>query len=178
AFQASRSCWSKIAKGMPAEIRQNHPFCCDFSAESVRLSSNRDRLRHDSYQRRANATPRPYVIPASMIPTIVISAPLAHQDRVATSAFEAPTTKCAAVLMTNDAMTAGMPTAKKNGMIGMKPPTAVETLAESVERHGFGNVSSLRPSSSCVSARRNCFGSFEICSAMRRDSSAENPLSW
>src|SRR5437667_11443442 len=98
--------------------------------------------------RDAKATPRPYVIAASSMPTTVISAPLAHQDRVVTSAFEAPTAKCAAVLTTNEAMTAGMPTAKKNGMIGMKPPIAVETLAESVERHGLGNVSSLRPSSS------------------------------
>src|SRR5712691_9027453 len=47
AFQASRSCWPKIAKGMPAEIRQNHLFCGNFSVERVRLSSNRDRLRHD-----------------------------------------------------------------------------------------------------------------------------------
>ena len=40
--------------------------------------------------------------------------------------------------MTNDAITAGMPTVKKNGMIGMKPPMAVETLAESVERQRVG----------------------------------------
>ena len=43
--------------------------------------------------------------------------------------------KCAIVLMMNDAMTAGMPTAKKNGMIGMKPPIAVEIDADTVERY-------------------------------------------
>ena len=40
--------------------------------------------------------------------------------------------------MTNEAITAGMPTVKKNGMIGTNPPIAVETLAEIVDRHGFG----------------------------------------
>ena len=42
----------------------------------------------------------------------------------------------------------------------MKPPMAVETLAETVDRHGLGKVSSDSPSSSCTSVRRNCFGSF------------------
>src|SRR5437868_4369765 len=96
---------------------------------------------------------------ASTIPTIVISAPLAHHDRVVTSDFPAPTAKCAAVLITNDATTAGIPTVKKNGTIGMKPPTAVESVADTVDRQGFGNVSSERPSSSCTSVLRNCFGS-------------------
>ena len=77
------------------------------------------------------------MIAASRMPTIVISAPLAHQDRVVTSAFDAPTTKCAIVLMTNDAITAGIPTVKKNGMMGMKPPMAVDTVADSVDRHGW-----------------------------------------
>src|SRR5471032_776922 len=95
----------------------------------------------------ANARPSPYVIAASRMPTIVISAPLAHHDRVVTSAFDAPTAKWASVLMMNDAITAGMPTVKKNGMIGMKPPTAVDRLAVPIERHGLGNVSALRPSS-------------------------------
>src|SRR5437667_4704285 len=96
---------------------------------------------------------------ASRMPTIVISAPLAHHDRVVTSDFAAPTAKCAIVLMMNDAMTAGMPTVKKNGTIGMKPPTAVETLADTVERQGLGKFSSDSPSSSCTSVRRNCLGS-------------------
>src|SRR5437870_3913365 len=71
---------------------------------------------------------------ASMTPTMVISAPLAHHERVVTSDFAAPTAKCAAVLIMNDAITAGMPTAKTNGMIGTKPPTAVDTLADSGAR--------------------------------------------
>src|SRR5262245_20860354 len=95
---------------------------------------------------------------ASMMPTAVISAPLAHQERVVTSDFAAPTAKWAAVLITNDAMTAGMPTVKENGMIGTNPPMAVDNVADSVERQGFGNVSSDSPSSSWTSARRNCFG--------------------
>ena len=85
---------------------------------------------------------------ASKTPTTVISVPLAHQGRVVTSAFEAPTAKCAMVLITKDATTAGIPTVKKKGMIGMKPPIAVETMAETVDRHGLGNVSSDNPSSS------------------------------
>src|SRR5262245_8348074 len=103
-----------------------------------------------------------------MTPTIVISAPLAHQERVVTSDFAAPTAKCAAVLITTEATTAGIPTVKKNGTIGTKPPTAVERLADNVERHGLGNVSSESPSSSCASARRNCFGFFWSRSAMAR----------
>ena len=81
------------------------------------------------------------MIAASRMPTAVISRPVAHHGRVVTSAFDAPTTKWAAVLMMNEAITAGMPTVKKNGTIGMKPPTAVEMLADTVERHGFGKVS-------------------------------------
>src|SRR5258705_10865646 len=107
----------------------------------------------------AIATPRPYVIAASRMPTRVISVPLAHQLRVVMSALDAPTAKCASVLMMKDAMTAGMPTVKKNGMMGMNPPIAVETEADSVERHGLGNDSSETPSSPCTNAQRNCFGS-------------------
>ena len=104
---------------------------------------------------------------------MVISRLLAHQDRAVTSDLDAPTTKWAIALMTvKDAMTAGMPTAKKNGMMGMKPPMAVDTLADSVDRHGLGNPSSFRPSSSWTSVRRNCFGSFCRRSASDRDSSA------
>src|SRR5262245_40072144 len=93
----------------------------------------------------ANDSPRPYVIAASRMPTTGVSSPLAQDGRVVTSAFEAPTAKCAIVLMMNDAMTAGMPTAKKNGTIGMKPPTAVEAAAEIVDLNGLGNVSSDNP---------------------------------
>ena len=52
------------------------------------------------------------------MPTIVISKPVAHQGRMVTSAFDAPTTKWAAVLMMNEAITAGMRTVKKNGTMG------------------------------------------------------------
>ena len=81
------------------------------------------------------------MIAASITPTAVISAPLAHHDRVVTSDFAAPTTKWAPVLMMNDATTAGMPTVKKNGMIGTNPPIAVDSVADSVDRQGLGNVS-------------------------------------
>src|SRR4026209_2835145 len=74
------------------------------------------------------------------MPTMVISVPLAHHERVVTSAFDAPTAKCASVLTTNEAITAGIPTAKKKGMIGMNPPNAVETDAESGRRQGHGTV--------------------------------------
>ena len=90
-----------------------------------------------------------------MTPTIVISKPLAHHERVVTSDLDAPTTKCASVLMTNEAITAGMPTVKKKGIIGMNPPIAVDTAADTVERHGLGNDSSDKPSSSWTSVRRN-----------------------
>ncbi len=70
-------------------------------------------------------SPTPYVIAASTMPTTVISSPVAHHGRIVTRALDAPTAKCATVLMMNDAITAGMPTVKKKGMIGMNPPTAV-----------------------------------------------------
>ena len=88
------------------------------------------------------------MIAASTMPTTVISAPLAHHGRVVTSAFDAPTRKWATVLITKEATTAGIPTVKKNGTIGMKPPIAVDTAAEIVERIGFGKFSSDSPSSS------------------------------
>src|ERR1051326_3951520 len=59
------------------------------------------------------------------MPTIVISKPDAHQERIVMSDLTAPTAKCARMLMTNAAMTAGNPLMKKKGMIGMKAPTAV-----------------------------------------------------
>jgi hypothetical protein len=60
----------------------------------------------------------------------------------------------------------------------MNPPIAVESVADTVERHGLGKFSSDRPSSSWTSVRRNCLGSFWIRSAIIRASSAENPFSW
>ena len=113
-----------------------------------------------------------------MMPTTVISNPLAHHGRVVTRALDAPTAKCAIVLITNDAITAGIPTVKKKGTIGMKPPIAVDTDADNVERHGLGKVSSDSPSSSWTSVRRNCFGSFCSRSASACASSGENPYNW
>src|SRR3977135_3996533 len=107
----------------------------------------------------AHRTPKPYVTAASTTPTMVISAPVAHQGRAVTSAFDAPTAKCAIVLMMKDATTAGIPTVKKNGMIGIKPPMAVETLADNVERQGLGKFSSESPSPSCTRAGENRFRS-------------------
>ena len=54
------------------------------------------------------------------------------------SDFTAPTAKCARMLIANDAMTASMPLMKKNGMIGMKAPIAVETAAEIDDFHWLG----------------------------------------
>src|SRR5881394_1049277 len=96
--------------------------------------------REDSYRAVgpyvARATPRPYVTAASRTPTMVISAPLAYQLRFVTSDLAAPTAKWARVAMMNDAITAGIPTVKKNGMMGMNPPIAVDNPAESAERQG------------------------------------------
>ena len=75
---------------------------------------------------------------ASITPTIVISKPEAHQERMVMSDLTAPTAKCARMLMTNAAITAGNPLMKKNGIIGMKAPIAVESAAEKAEVHWLG----------------------------------------
>ena len=64
--------------------------------------------------------------------------PDAHQDRVVISDFAAPTAKCAAMLTANATTTALNPPKKKNGIIGIKAPTAVDNAAERQEIHGFG----------------------------------------
>src|SRR5258706_10714453 len=89
----------------------------------------------------AKANPSPYVIAASAMPTIVISVPLAHHDRVVTSDLAAPTAKWATVLITKEAITAGIPTVKKKGMIGKKPPKAGDTPAANRARNRVGEVS-------------------------------------
>ncbi len=81
------------------------------------------------------ASPRPYVTTASIIPTTVISIPEAHQERMVMSDLTAPTAKWARMLMMKAAITAGNPLMKKNGIIGMKAPTAVESAAEKAEVH-------------------------------------------
>src|SRR5207253_3204651 len=161
----------------PAQVRAMRVLMNQHFFERTAVSDNGDCVHEMNYCSAgpccASARPRPYVTAASMMPTSVISSPLAHHGRVVISAFEAPTAKCAMVLMMNDAMTAGMPTVNKNGMIGMNPPMAVEVPAENVDFSGFGNVSSESPSSSWTSARRNCFGSFSRRPAIAAASSGD-----
>jgi hypothetical protein len=54
------------------------------------------------------------------------------------SDFNAPTAKCAMRLIAKAAMTAPSPLIKKNGMIGMNAPIAVEIAADVADFHGFG----------------------------------------
>ena len=92
---------------------------------------------------------------ASPKPTTVISAPLFNHDRPVTSTFDAPTAKCAAVLMMNDAISADVPVIQKNGITGMNAPSAVLTEALNADRIGFGNARSDKPSSSWASVLRS-----------------------
>ena len=85
-----------------------------------------------------NANPRLYVTAASKMPTQVISRPDAHHDRLVINDFRAPTMKCAAMLTINAAITAAKPCMKKNGMMGMNAPTAVEAAAEKDDVQGLG----------------------------------------
>src|SRR5438876_8489763 len=100
-----------------------------------------------SYPSAPKARPRPYVTAASITPTIVISKPDAHQDRIVMSDFSAPTAKCATMLTTNAAITAGIPVMKKNGRIGMNAPIAVEIAADADDFQGRGKRCSDKPSS-------------------------------
>ena len=70
-----------------------------------------------------------------MTPIHVISNPDAHQERIVISDFNAPTAKCAAKLMPKEAITAVIPPVKKNGMIGIKAPIAVEIAADVAAVH-------------------------------------------
>ena len=70
-----------------------------------------------------------------MTPTIVISNPDAHQERIVIKDFAAPTAKWATMLIANAARTASIPLMKKNGMIGMNAPIAVEIAAEADDFH-------------------------------------------
>ena len=63
----------------------------------------------------------------STAPTAVISKPLPHHERTVISDFAAPTAKCAASEIMAETITAGYPLRKKNGMMGTKAPTAVES---------------------------------------------------
>ena len=87
-----------------------------------------------------------------MMPTKVISNPDAHHERSVISDFNAPTRKCATMLMANAAITAAIPVMKKKGMIGMNAPIAVEMAAEADDFHGCGKRCSDKPSSLCAIA--------------------------
>src|SRR5579862_227728 len=91
-----------------------------------------------------------YVTSASPTPTIVISAPLFNHDRPVTITFDAPTAKCASVLMTNDHTNAVVPDMNTNGITGTNAPAPVLTIALTAASHGFGNVFSDNPNSSCA----------------------------
>ena len=69
-----------------------------------------------------------------------------------TSAFDAPTAKWASVLMMKDAITAGIPTVKKNGTIGMNPPTAVDREADPLAESSWirGREERGRPLAACI----------------------------
>ena len=53
------------------------------------------------------------------------------------SDLSAPTAKWARMLIAKAAMIAGTPLMKKNGMIGINAPIAVESAADIAEVHGF-----------------------------------------
>src|SRR5579864_364180 len=112
-----------------------------------------------------------------MIPTSVISNPEAHQDLDVISDFAAPTTKCATMLTAKATITAANPPMKKNGMIGMNAPTAVDVAADSDDFHGLGKCRSDNPSSCCAIICTICSGFSAIRTAMRLDSSSPNPWS-
>src|ERR1017187_1544356 len=122
--------------------------------------------------------PIPYVNSASPTPTTVISAPLFNHDRPVTITFDAPTAKCATVLMANDQIRACVPDKNKNGITGTNAPAAVLNIALVAALHGLGKPFSDKPSSSCASVFNNCSG----CSASRPAiifaSSTENPFNW
>src|SRR4030095_8565726 len=112
-----------------------------------------------------------------MIPIQVISRPDAHQERIVISDFNAPTEKCATKLITKDIITASTPPEKKNGIIGMKAPIAVEMSADNGAVHGLGTRCSDKPSSLGSIACTICSGGWAIRSAIFWDSSGLNPCS-
>ena len=81
------------------------------------------------------------------------------------------------MLMTKAATTADSPLMKKNGMIGMNAPTAVESAAEKEEVQGLPKCWADRPSSLWAMAWTICSGSSASRSAIFCDSSTLNPCS-
>ncbi len=120
----------------------------------------------------------PYVTAPSTAPTTVISKPEDHQDRTVMRLLAAPTAKCAASETIAAAMTAGTPCRKKNGMMGMIAPTAVESAPELAETSGFDSASSEAPSRSPASARSICSGSRAMWSTTWKASSSGKPFTW
>src|SRR5438093_11626495 len=112
------------------------------------------------------------------MPTAVISRPLAHQVREVTSDLAAPTAKWARMLIANAVTTAIKPDRKKNGMSGMNAPSAVESIDESSDFHGFGKEVSDRPNSSCASVLRYWSGFCWMRETSVLDSLSLKPLSW
>src|SRR5207245_4109902 len=69
-----------------------------------------------------------------------------------------PISKWATRLIKAATMMAVIPERKKNGMMGINAPSAVEIVAETAATQGLGKLSSDNPSSSCARVRRNCSG--------------------
>src|SRR5689334_10271423 len=113
-----------------------------------------------------------------MMPTTVISSPDDHHEREVISDFDAPTRKCAAMLTANAIATASNPPTKKNGMMGIKAPTAVDIAADPDDTQGLGKWCSESPSSCCAMACTICSGFSASRSAMRCDSSSLKPCNW
>src|ERR1017187_4163560 len=87
----------------------------------------------------------PYVTAPSTAPTTVISNPEDHHDRTVIKLLAAPTAKCATSEITAAAITASIPCMKKNGMIGIVAPTAVESAPELADTIGLESASSEDP---------------------------------
>ena len=77
--------------------------------------------------------------------------------------------------MVNAAITAETPVMKKNGMIGINAPIAVEIAADVAEVHGLPKCCCERPSSLCAIAWTSCSGCSARRSAILCDSSGLNP---
>src|SRR5438045_3345226 len=125
-----------------------------------------------------NSEPSKYVIMPAMMPTAVISRPLAHQVREVTRDLAAPTAKWARMLMAKAITTAIRPLRKKKGMSGMNAPSAVESIEDSSDFQGFGKLVSDRPNSSCASVFRYCSGFCWMRETSVLDSLSLKPLSW
>lgn len=100
--------------------------------------------------------PMTYVTTSAMAPTAVISKPLLHHERIVISDLAAPTTKWAIKKMMAAVIIAGIPAAKKNGMIGMNAPTAVDTAPETAETQGLRRPSSVAFRRSRANACTKC----------------------